>query len=134
MRCARRATRASSPSQPTTTRHGPGASCPDAAAFRAVSASSDRRQTSAASPACSIARKASHPACQESITQPSFSFAAGTGRTASVACVITPSAPSEPTTSPRRSGPAALAGSGGRSSVPVGAASRTPVTSSSMRP
>ena len=51
------------------------------------------RQTSPASPACSIARNASQPAPHESNTQPSFSLTAGARRTASVASVITPSPP-----------------------------------------
>ena len=61
-------------------------------------------------------------------------FVAGTGRTRALTEVMTPKAPSEPSTSSRRSGPAALAGALPRVSVPIGVATVSPTTSASKRP
>jgi hypothetical protein len=52
----------------------------------------------------------------------------------SVASVITPRTPSEPTSSSRSAGPAAVAGTGFVSMSPVGVAIRTATTISSIRP
>jgi hypothetical protein len=48
--------------------------------------------------------------------------------------VIAPSVPSDPSTSARRSGPAALDGAPSVASSPAGVAQRTAATSSSKRP
>ena len=81
--------------------------------------------------ACAARRR---PSANESNRQPSYTFTAGTGRTRTVTEVITPNAPSEPSTSSRRSGPAALAGALPSSSVPSGVATVRPTTSASKRP
>ena len=99
-----------------------------------VSASSESRATSGASPACSSRRSASTPSAKERASQASYVRRSGSGCTRSATCVIAPSAPSEPITSSRSDGPAAVAGTGRVASSPAGAASRTASTFSSIRP
>ena len=76
----------------------------------AVSASSESRSTVGSRPAWASVRIASAPAANDGQRQPSYTLTSGSGRTRTVTAVITPNAPSEPRTSWRRSGPAALAG------------------------
>jgi len=52
----------------------------------------------------------------------------------SVTSVITPSAPSEPISSWRKSGPAAVAGRSRATISPAGVTQRSPVTSSAIAP
>ena len=99
-----------------------------------VSSPSDNRATSGAAPRCSTSRKASTPSANERKNHPSKRRSAGRGRTRRVTSVITPSAPSEPTTTSRREGPAAVPGNAATASSPAGAVHRTPRTSSSKRP
>ena len=58
----------------------------------------------------------------------------GFGTTRTTTSVRIPNRPSEPRTSSRRSGPAADAGSGGRTIEPAGASRRPPAKRSSIRP
>ena len=99
-----------------------------------VSVSSDRRATSGARPSCSSRRSASAPSANERANQPSWRLPAATGRTRSATRVITPSAPSEPTTSSRSDGPAAVPGAPSVASSPAGVAQRSATTFSSIRP
>ena len=86
------------------------------------------------SPACARTRIASAPAPNDGQRHPSYVVTSGARRTRSVTEVMTPNAPSEPRTSWRRSGPAALAGAEPRSSEPVGVATVSPTTIASKRP
>ncbi len=67
-------------------------------------------------------------------TSPRGGCPAATGRTRSATRVITPSAPSEPTTSSRSDGPAAVPGAPSVASSPAGVAQRSATTFSSIRP
>ena len=89
---------------------------------------------SGASPSCSRRRSASQPSAKERANQPSWRCAAASGRTRRATRVITPIAPSEPTTSSRSAGPAALAGAPSVASSPDGVAQRSATTFSSIRP
>ena len=110
------------------------AEAPAKASVWRVSSSSDSRVTSGAAPARSSARSASQPASKPGASQPSYREASGRGCTRSVAAVIAPSTPSDPATSCRRAGPAALAGASRVESSPSGVAQRTAMRLSSIRP
>jgi hypothetical protein len=100
----------------------------------AVSVSSDSRRTVGSGPSCASARTAREPAANDGNDQPVYERASGSGRTRRVSSVITPKAPSEPSSSCRRSGPAADLGARPISRSPVGVATRRPSTISSKRP
>jgi hypothetical protein len=74
------------------------------------------------------------PAAKESNRHAWYTERSGAGRTRSVSSVITPKAPSEPSSSWRRSGPAADAGARPTASSPCGVAARRASTSWSNRP
>ena len=65
----------------------------------AVSDSSDSRSTVGISPACARVRIASEPASKDGHRQPSYDVTAGARRTRTVTEVMTPKAPSEPSSS-----------------------------------
>ena len=79
-------------------------------------------------------RTASCADAQSRTAQASRRSTSGTGVARRTTSVRIPSRPSDPSTSWRRSGPAAEAGNGGISSVPAGASSVPPANSCSMRP
>ncbi len=79
-------------------------------------------------------RRAAAPAAKESTCQASYTFSTGTRRTRTLTAVITPNAPSDPSTSWRRSGPAAVAGAVPSDRVPCGVATVRPTTIASKRP
>jgi hypothetical protein len=79
-------------------------------------------------------RSAATPAAKESKRHAWYTERSGAGRTRSVSSVITANAPSEPSSSWRRSGPAADAGARPSTSSPSGVAARSPSTSWSNRP
>src|SRR6185369_8415054 len=136
----RSATRAAAPSNPTTIRQPPTPPPDDqpiasgSARLTADSDSSESRSTVGWMPDWAIARTAATPSAKVGQRQPSYTFSSGTGRTRTVTEVITPKAPSEPSTSWRRSGPAAVAGAEPRVIVPVGVTTVRPTTSASKRP
>jgi len=84
--------------------------------------------------ACASSRAAIAPRSQSGKKYPTNCSRSGSGVTRTVACVITPMRPSEPSIHSRRSGPAAEAGKVGMSSVPVGVSTRAPANIASMRP
>ena len=86
------------------------------------------------SPDCSISRSAAMPEAKSGKNQESARTAFGTRRIRTVASVMMPSVPSEPTNSWRGFGPAAVAGVVGSSMGPLGVEQRRPWTFSSMRP
>jgi hypothetical protein len=89
---------------------------------------------SGASRAWASRRSAARPSSKVRNDHASSCTTSGADRTRSVSSVITPNAPSEPSTSARRSGPAADAGARPTESVPTGVAMRRATTSSSKRP
>ena len=89
---------------------------------------------SGATPSWAIARRASSPSRNARKKNDSNARASGARWTRIVACVITPRAPSEPTASPRRSGPIARWGRAWTSYTPDGATRRRPATRSSIFP
>ena len=107
---------------------------PAKASEKRVSSASDSRAMSGAMPLCISSRNASHPLSKSGTSQPSKRCASGTGWTRSATCVITPSTPSEPVTSWRSAGPAALAGASRVASSPSGVAQRSASTLASIRP
>ena len=139
----RTATDSSVPSQPHTSTLRPFSAMPIArplallpasASDIRVSASSESRATSGASSSCASARSASRPSSKPRNAQPSSRRAAGTGNTRSPTLVIAPSTPSEPMTSSRSDGPAAVDGTASVASSPDGVAQRSAITFSSIRP
>ena len=122
------------PSQPQISRQRPKARPPEIATVVAVSSSSDSRAMSGAARACASARSTSHPVSNPGTSHASKCSAAGSGTTRNVSSVITPSRPSEPSTSSRSEGPAALAGTGSVASSPSGVTQRIAATSASNRP
>ena len=99
-----------------------------------VSPSSERRATSGIACSPASTRSARTPASKPSKKTPSYAWAAGAARTRSESSEMTPSVPSEPMTSARKSGPAAVAGNGARSSAPAGARMRSPTTIFAIAP
>ena len=104
------------------------------ARLTADSDSSESRSTVGRRPDCASVRRAATPSAKDAQRQPSYTLTPGAGRTRTVTEVMTPNAPSEPSTSCRRSGPAALAGAVPSVIAPVGVAMVSPTTSASKRP
>ena len=100
----------------------------------AVSFSSDSRSTVGISPDWARVRSAVAPSAKDATCHASYTFSAGSRRTRTRTEVITPKTPSEPSTSWRRSGPAAFAGAEPSERVPAGVATVRPTTSASKRP
>ncbi len=120
------AARPTAPSHPQTSRQRPSEPASRAAGPRPgaaptlsrVSSSSDSRAMSGAIPACS-SRRSSSRALQERADESTPSNAVErSGRTRSATRVITPNAPSEPSTSCRSDGPAAVPGASSVASEP----------------
>ena len=88
---------------------------------------------SGAIPPCSSARSSSAPSMNEPTVQPSNASSCS-GRTRSATRVITPKAPSEPSTSCRSDGPAAVPGASSVASEPAGVTHSSATTCSSKRP
>ena len=88
---------------------------------------------SGATPSCSSVRSSSAPAMNDS-TDHASNDGSTRRRTCSATDVITPSAPSEPSTSSRSDGPAADAGASSVDSAPDGVTHESATTCSSIRP
>ena len=88
---------------------------------------------SGAIPSCSSRRNSSAPSRNEPTVHASYA-AERSGRTRSATRVITPNAPSEPSTSCRSDGPAAVPGASSVANDPTGVTHSSATTCASMRP
>ena len=79
---------------------------------------------SSSAPSCTSRRAAARPSANEPKRSARPAWASGRACSATVAWAMTPSAPSEPTTSPSMSGPSGRPGASPVSSAPAGATSR----------
>src|SRR5438445_695308 len=107
---------------------------PSPAAANFVSSLSARYAMSGRPSSRAIARRAATPSAKLENNRDSNRRTRGNGWTRSVACVITPRAPSEPRTSSFRLGPCDSFGTDRTSRTRAGETSRTPTTRSSMLP
>jgi len=107
---------------------------PSPAAANFVSSLSARYAMSGRPSSRAIARRAATPSAKLENKRDAKRRTEGNGWTRSVACVITPRAPSEPRTSSFRLGPCDSFGTERTSRTRAGETSRTPTTRSSMLP
>jgi hypothetical protein len=135
MRDPSKATVSASPSQQTIA-HTPSKGSPTTGeSVRCVASSSYMRMTDGRWPAASVARNASMPASTSGKASVRNRRRGGSGTISSVARVMIPSVPSEPTKSCVRSGPTAWRGTATVSiSSPLASATRSDSTRSSILP